>query len=203
MTQRINLYHAPEVTKIKGPTFKHLLWGIGCFLGVLCLVSVWDFKRYYEHSSELARLEKTKETLAMKIKTLPQQPTQDIYMAEVQRLQIEEIQKQGALNTFGKMGALEYKGFSSLLQALSNQAKQGLWLTKCFLKEGGAYIEISGKTIHPQLLTRWIDGLNEEKAFKHIDFQMLKVYVDKAENVLNFSVATKAQMPASKQEPPK
>ncbi len=203
MTQRINLYHAPEEAKIGFPTFKHLLWGIGGFLGILFLMSVSGFITYYQHSKELTQLENTKETLNAKLKTVPTRPMQDIYAAEVQRLQIEEVEKQAALNTFGKIGTMEYKGFSSFLEALSNQTKQGLWLTKCVLQGGGSYIEINGKTINPVLLTQWIDGLNTESAFKKVDFQMLKVSIDKGENILNFAVATKDPALALKQEPPK
>ena len=105
----------------------------------------------------------------------------DALDAEIARLETTLRVGRGNMEAL-KSGAIgNREGFAEYLRAFSRQSINGLWLTG-FTIAGGGGISLRGRTTHPDLVSRYIQRLNQEKVLQGRIFAALEIHVPKEES---------------------
>ncbi len=73
----------------------------------------------------------------------------------------------------GGFGAVQ--GFSGFMQAFARKTTQGLWLTGFSIDEAEHQIQISGRSLQPDLVPKYISQLGQEPLFKGREFSTLSM----------------------------
>lgn len=73
----------------------------------------------------------------------------------------------------GGFGATQ--GFSGFMQAFARKTTQGIWLTGFSIDEAEHQIQISGRSLQPDLVPRYISLLGQEPLFKGREFSTLSM----------------------------
>lgn len=87
---------------------------------------------------------------------------------EAARLKLATINEE--LDSLENMRRTNNRGYASLFIALGEQRVDGVWLTKIKVHGDSQYMELSGKTIAPELLPNYLKILQSDNAFKGIGF---------------------------------
>jgi hypothetical protein len=83
------------------------------------------------------------------------------------------------------------------MASLSRKTVPGLWLTRMDFNTYDAHYTLEGKTLEPDLIPKFMEGLSKESIFSGKTFQVFKVSIDKRKG-LNFLLETsvKPEKPA-------
>jgi len=119
-----------------------------------------------KHLAELRRSQLSKNTKSTKGDELETEMSQLSARVEANAQLIQILQEQSQGNT---------SGFSKYLEALARQYVENIWLTQINLRSGGTAITLTGKTLQPDLIPRFIAVLTKKTAFQQIDFRQVKL----------------------------
>jgi hypothetical protein len=179
MTQNINLFHA-GLRHVRPKLSFALL--TRCVAGGAALILVlYAFVQFQVTSlnGELRRVQeqlKAEQQDALKVAGQRSASKPDPQLeAEIAKLQGELKQAQQTMSALNAGNFGDRKGFAQYLNAFSRQSIDGIWLTG-FSITGGGDIEISGRTLRPDLVPVYIQRLNEEevlagRSFAHLEMK--------------------------------
>jgi len=91
----------------------------------------------------------------------------------VERLRKELDAGRYLLDMFGKVYTTHRVGFSGYLEGFSRSSIQGMWISTFEMKNGGKSVKISGGTMSPDLIPKFIQGLGVESILMGTQFQLL------------------------------
>lgn len=81
--------------------------------------------------------------------------------------------------------------FSALLEGLSRQHVQGLWLTYIAIENGGQGLHLQGSSLDPKLIPDFLGRLKSETAYEGREFRKVLMRADETNPaVLNFALTT-------------
>lgn len=197
MMQQVNLYQ-PMFKKQKVAFSSGTMLQAGVFFLVLftCLY-------FYQHSKvkpyekQLANLESN--LVELNIQVIKLESSQKgankskLLESEISKLsselkQRERVSKILSSKTFGNSS-----GFSDYLESFARGHVNGTWLTNVRISQGGASLNLQGKTLSSELVPVYIQKLGEEKSLAGASFNMMELArVEKEEGnaEINFSIST-------------
>src|SRR5262249_14249072 len=79
------------------------------------------------------------------------------------------------------------RGFSGHLEGLAENALSGLWLTEIQFLEGGEHMRLTGMTIDPVLVPKFLKGLGRDGDFAGHRFDTVELVADET-NALRFTI---------------
>lgn len=101
-------------------------------------------------------------------------------------LQLEITDQQNILSLLDTDNKLQTKGFYQYLVSLSNNAREGIWLTEFELMPGSQKARLKGQAIEPALVPKYIADLSNSE-FKGTNFSQLRLsQVGKNSKVYDF-----------------
>ena len=86
-----------------------------------------------------------------------------------------------------------YPRFSGYLDALSQQTVAGLWFTRIHVFDRGHHIQLEGKALQTELVTRQIKQLSDSQSYQQKTFETVRLYRDEA--LVQFVLSTQELQP--------
>lgn len=185
MSQQINLLNSVLVRKwllLSATT------AAGCVAVTLAMLiafqsySQLQIKRLEAELQSVQAMLKTKQSQVEKLAAeSAARGKDDALDAEIARLETElRIGRESMAALKG--GALgDQQGFAEYMRAFSRQSINGLWLTG-FIIAGPGDISIRGRVTHPDLVSSYIQRLNQEKILQGRTFAALEIHTPKGES---------------------
>lgn len=185
MSQQINLLNSVLVKK---RSLLSATTTAGCV--AVTLVILIAFQSYSQ--LQIKRLEAELQSVQAMLKTKQSQVEKlaaesaargkdDALDAEIARLGTELRIGRESMEAL-KGGALgNQQGFAEYMRAFSRQSINGLWLTG-FTIAGGGDISLQGRVTHPDLVSSYIQRLNQEKVLQGRIFAALEIHTPKGES---------------------
>lgn len=176
--QQVNLY-LPEFQPNREPLRSiHMLWGIGLFIILLAVVSLFSSR----HNSELAQAIKQQQAqldqLKTQVKQLEQQRPQNNLAeldAKILQLQVERTRRDQIFSIIANKKLGNNTGFSAYLEAMGKQSLDTISLSVFSLDAGGSYAEFAGKTRAADQIPLYIQRLRTEPVFAQSAFGVLEI----------------------------
>jgi Tfp pilus assembly protein PilN len=196
MKQQINLYQVVEQKKKLAFMFQHLLVLFGSFVMVLLFITVVNVYKHSTIKKEHVALEKKQiaksQKLQVVLKQLPKEQVKDQIIAEINKYQLEQKEKEKVLQLLINARAQKINGFSEFFESLAkgSSVTQGMWLTRFAFKEGGDSVSLEGRALKLNAVTRLIAGLSKEVVFQGKSFGLFKVSLDEKNRYIDFLLET-------------
>lgn len=195
MKQQINLYQIEKQKWIFNITFQHLILAGAAFLGILCMITLYEAFHHFSVQDQLAQLQKDQinktKSLQKIAGQMPEERTREQLINELKKYESEKQIKQEILALLAT-NSLRNKGFSAYLETLSTKTSAGLWFTKLRFQENGNFILLEGSAVKPEYVPTLITDLGSESAFSGKQFELFKVSRDEKTEKINFVIETKA-----------
>lgn len=199
MSQQINLYQRasrkPQEaldTRMMG----YVLLGAFALLALTYGYTGWG---YWSLERDLVRLNAQETAARQQVAELDQrypmrQKSQQLE-TEVKRLEAELAGKTRALAALSGEGlAGNTEGFSRYLEGIARRCPTGMWLTGISITEGGARLTLSGSTLRPELVPRFLQELAAEEVFAGREFKVFQLKRDPAApDRIDFRVQTELE----------
>ena len=195
MRQEINLFDESLRPKRLAWSAKHLLQAAAVLL--LCLfvregigvVRVWQLNRNVEIAKEQLELARVK--LAETEKKYPRPQEDERLVQRIKQLEQERVQKQNILSALNEDKYENTRGFAEHLSGLSRQHLKGVWLTQIKIKAGGEEMGISGASLKPELVPKYLQGLSKEPSFIGKEFRTFQLSrTEPKNNWVDFNLST-------------
>lgn len=169
MSQQINLFNPIFLQQKKQFSATTMAQGLA-----VISVAVLAFAGYHSYQATQVGKDAAAAALALKatqerlIKTVernkPAPPDKQI-LDDIEKVE-ERLRASRQILAFVQNGELMGgQGYAHLLQAFSSKTMTGVWLTGIAIDDGGSDIEITGRSVAPELVPAYIKSLNTEKAF--------------------------------------
>ncbi len=202
--QQINLYLPEFQPNREFMRSVHMLWGLGIFVFLLTLVSVFSASVNSERERALAESRANLEQLILRVAELEgQRPRINLAELDAELLkQSQELERrQQILTIIANKNLGNNTGFSAHLQALGRQSLPTLSLSVFSLQYGGNYVEFAGKTQAADQVPLYIQKLRTEAVFANSAFGVLNLEPEKnSRGIFSFSLAKQAADMTNKTE---
>lgn len=195
MHQQINLFQPifREERRLFDATA--VVWSLGII--AMALLSLWAYGTFKvnELESEVAHLrdqQRAQEQMAStagSLRSARANPSQ--IQARVSRLTEELVMRTRALDLLQNGTAGHTSGFAAKLEALANQHVDGLWISHIHLGSSASSMGLSGETLDPDLVPRYLRALASEPALKGTRFDDFSI-ARKKDAALNAAVEFRA-----------
>jgi Tfp pilus assembly protein PilN len=179
MSQQINLLNPLFLSQQKYFSAVAMLQALGLLLIGLVIASVYltiERGRLAKEVQETARLHKVQEA---RFKTLSFELSPDRMQQELEAgLKAVEQQIAAHRTLLSQLDAGvsgPSAGYASLLQALSRQAMEGLWLTAIRVEAGSQEISLRGRARSEELIPPYLSRLGRESLLKGKSFEKLEL----------------------------
>ena len=174
MHQQINLFQPIFREQRRLFDAKAVAWSLGVV--VLALVSFWAFgtfkvdqlEREVAHLRQQQRAQEQMASTAGTLRSARANPEQ--IQARVSRLTADLATRTRALDLLQGGVAGNTSGFASKLEALASQHVTGLWISRIDLGSAAGSMGLSGGTLDPDLVPRYLKALASEPALKGTRF---------------------------------
>jgi MSHA biogenesis protein MshI len=175
MSRQINLFNPallpPRVVFPAGQALLVSVLGIVAFFAIgftLKDIASAQVQRVQQQSTERQSL---KQRIAqLENERSKRRPDPQLIVA-VDRLKEQQNHQQRSLSLLQM--AQHEPGFTEKLKALARQRQEGLWLTQItFIGEQST---LEGRTLKPELVPRWMEGLKDEHSFRGDGFRMMEI----------------------------
>jgi hypothetical protein len=193
--QQINLYQPMYRQQKKIFSAVTMLQIGGFFLVVLSAAYGYNVHSLSPFRAELAKTSAEFDRIAQSIERVravaPGQTEVKLLEREIARLSTElengrRLKQALATGSFGNT-----EGFSRHFEALARGHVDGAWLTRIAIGRGGNHLDLSGKTIDPELVPLYIRRLGESPVFRKRGFNLLELARSEEENQLvTFNIGT-------------
>lgn len=200
MIQEINLLKTEKKSQKFDIDFPMLVKLVIIFGSILLLVSIYEGLQSFTNLRAVNKIETEKRVLENELAKqeilVPQKQSIDQLSATIE-IQVAAMKlKKEILNKLIESEVKQVGGFSEYLASLSRKTIPGLWLTRMIFNTYDAHYTLEGKTLQPDLIPKFMEGLSKEPIFAGKTFQVFKVSVDKKKG-LNFLLETsvKAEKP--------
>ena len=176
-TQQINLYQ-PMFRREKKIFSAAAMLQLGTvfMLGLMAYYAVW-YLEAEGSAKEVAQLEKTRgvreQALLRLVKQFPARPASQLLADEVARIKEELAERDRLAQALAQGDFGRTTGFGDYLEALARQHVDGTWLRQISIEQGGRSIAVTGSTVAPDLVPRFIQRLSDEPVFAGASFNVL------------------------------
>lgn len=196
MMQEINLLKTEKKSQKFDLDFLNMVKIVILFMVILLLVSIYTGMQSFSSLQAVRKIETEKKVLenelAKQQALAPQKQAIDQLNAMIQ-VQVAAMKiKKEILNKLIDSEAKQLGGFSEYMASLSRKTIPGLWLTRMVFNTYDAHYTLEGKTLQPELIPKFMEGLSKEAIFAGKTFQVFKVSVDKRKG-LDFLLETSAK----------
>lgn len=195
MRQQINLYQPMFRKQQKIFSAVTMLQITAFFIVVLSSIYVFNVYQLKPFSVEIeksdSQLAKLSDQIEVMSKTFPQMGKSRLMESEISRLttRLENIKKIKTALSEGSFGNVA--GFSGYFEALARGYVEGAWLTGINIADGGGKLNLSGKSVNPELVPVYIKRLADAPVFKNQKFNMLElVRISEQEDLISFNIGT-------------
>lgn len=197
MKQQINLYQ-PIFRKQRRVFSAHTMLQI-CGITVLGLAMIYGYGRFQvaRMTQEVGRVQsmqqqKTERLVALNREFPPRVRSRRLE-AEVAQLQAEAHTKRQVLALLSSRRFGNTSGFSAHLEGLARREPHGVWLTGIAVAQGGTNLELTGSTLEPALVPRFLGRLADEPAFHGRSFRIFRMSrPEKTPGWIDFTIQTDA-----------
>jgi hypothetical protein len=114
--------------------------------------------------------------------------------ADVRRLNATLVDQQRLIDVLRDQPLGRTEGFSGYLAALARQRTPELWLTAFAINGGTGAIEISGRTLRPELVPEYMQQLGTEAALKGQQFDRFEIELDAEASESTFRATSRAAL---------
>ncbi|MEH6628585.1 MAG: hypothetical protein V7739_19265 [Motiliproteus sp.] len=189
MKQQINLYLHQDVQKVPLSAVSCLLI---VFVSLLLLGAVYGYNWQQQNilqvdmaalKNKQSRLQQDYESLRQRMVTPAESPA---LKKELERINADLASKRRFELVLGQLRSDSKIQFSSVLQGLSEQSIDGLWLTRIQSDTAIRAVILEGRALTPDLVPRYLKGLGQEAAYTRAHFDQLQL--QEAERGLSFLV---------------
>ncbi|HEX7026712.1 MAG TPA: PilN domain-containing protein [Gammaproteobacteria bacterium] len=195
MKQQINLYQEQFREKPVTLPARQMAMIAGGLLAVMTVVSGgmgWmnqqAAQRHAELSGSTEALKQANDQLQAKLTGQAVEPALAAGVEEAAR-QLQARQK--IMQWMEKSQENLAVPFSALLEGLSRQHVQGLWLTFIGIENGGQGLHLQGSSLDPKLIPDFLGRLKNETAYQGREFRKVMMRADENDPaVLNFALTT-------------
>jgi len=191
--QQINLYLPEFQPNREFMRSVHMVWGLGIFLLLLILVSVFSASVNSERNQALVESRAKLEQLILRVAELEgQRPRINLADLDAELLkQNQELERrQQILTIIANKNLGNNTGFSAHLQALGRQSLPTLSLSVFSFQRGGNYVEFAGKAQAADQIPLYIQKLRTEAIFANSAFGVLNLEPEKnSQGAFSFSLA--------------
>ena len=188
--QTINLYTSEFQPDRSLLQVHHMAILCVVFVGLLFVFSVWYELGTHKHKEFLQHVTVKNEQLTVERDALASvSQTMDSSQLDARLIQLrQKISERLALS--GLLGHQELgndRGFSAQLRTLARHSSEALSLTKFRLGSSGTYVTFEGRAVRSHEIARYLDALQQDKAFAESTFGVLSITPDSG--AFRFSVA--------------
>jgi Tfp pilus assembly protein PilN len=183
VSQQINLFNPIFLKQKKYFSAVTMVQGLGLILvGCLLLTAYAEFQlsiRKRDAEASTALLQKTKaQLITIKVEFAPRQsdPALDNQIKQAQS-EINAAQKVFDSLQNGQFG--DTKGYSTYFRGFSHEIVDGLWLTGISIYGAGHDINLSGRTVNPELVPVFLAHLKREQEMQGKSFSTLEMQLTK------------------------
>lgn len=179
MRQQVNLYQAVLIDKREPLRARQVGLILLLFIALLTVLSLLGYRQTGGASQRLAALQKQQTAKIATITALeeqyPQRQKNALLEEEIQRSRdLLEEQKQ-LLGYFSVREEAGNDGILQLLDGLARNQRQGVWLRRIQLADGGRNIALDGSAVRPELVPQYLESLGEKGVLAGQVFSRLKL----------------------------
>jgi len=195
MNQQINLYQSifrKQKEFFSAVAMLQLTVAALLLSGALYGYSFMETQKLVE---QLAKTEDNVKTMKIRVaeletKRAPKTPSK-LLESELKRVSDDVTRRMRILEVLSKGPFANTSGFSNHFEALARQHINGSWLTKINIETGGAFVNLEGVTLSPELVPIYLQGLLQEEVFADVSFNLMELNrsADKADEIV-FTVGT-------------
>jgi len=164
--------------------------------GILLIILAAIFQGWYvnEHKIELVERQSKLNISLEKLNKVQQQfpniSQEDLLERSNSILQEEITEQKNILSLLDSDNKLQTKGFYRYLVSLSNNSREGIWLTEFELIPGSQKARLKGQAVEPALVPKYISDLSDSE-FKGTNFSQLRLsQVDGNSKIYDFEFAS-------------
>lgn len=198
MNQNINLYQPIFRRQRKIFSADTMLVMMAVLLGGLVLITLFGHWRQGQLADQVAQLQSQEdqalERLTSLQETLPPRRESPALQRAVTEAEREVELKHRALEVLDEGMLGQQHGFSSHLLALSRQRVEPVWLTGIHISQGGAQLDLHGRTQQASQVPVYLQRLSDESVFAGTDFRRMRIQrteLDNGGEVLEFHLSTR------------
>jgi len=153
------------------------------------MFQIWNIKQDIVNSEQVL-INKQQEIKFVEAKHPGPQEDKRLVL-RVSQLDKEVRQKQQILGILSEGEYGNTHGFADHLQGLSKQHIDGIWLTRFTIDQGGKHLSLSGGSLEPELVPKFLQKLGSEASFSGKEFKSFVLSrVDIKNSWVNFDLNT-------------
>jgi MSHA biogenesis protein MshI len=193
--QQVDLYRDDVVLRAPKLDARALLHALGTLAGFLLLVSgcllTWggvQLRRTDVLRERTALAEGSLAELEARYKAHADPAALD---AQIAKLEAELKLREQLIALIGASSS-NRSGFSPQLESLAHGRIDGLWLESFHFREGGRAVDLSGRTLQPELVPGFVLELGKQAPFENAEFESLLLERPQEGDPLRFEIRTAA-----------
>lgn len=195
MMQQVNLYQPMFRQQKKVFSAATMVQILGFYVVVLGAIYAYNLYKLQPFRTDLkatnAQLQQLTKRVTVYKKKFPPRRKSKVLEDQIARLtrELKHRQRIEAVLASGSFGNTH--GFSSYFEALARGYTQGAWLTDINIAHGGNRVDLTGRTVNPELVPVYIKRLSDFKVFQNRSFNELDLSrSDKQPNLIEFHIGT-------------
>lgn len=197
MKQQVNLYIRQDVIKVPLSAVSCMLI-VGISLLLLAGVYGYNWQQQQSMQAEMASIKREQARLQQdydKVRQTMVRPVESPELKkELARLNVDLVSKKRFQTLLGQLHSDTRIQFSSILEGLSEQAVDGLWLTRIQSDTAIRSVILEGEALSPDRVPQYLKGLGQESAYVGAQFDQLQL--QETEQGLSFLVNGELQLGA-------
>ena len=175
MRQQVNLFQDALRPRRVLWSAKHLITALAAVLVLMIMMEGFGFWQTWSIKQALINSElalKGKQAELKIVETKYPRPQEDQRLVQrVSKLDDEVRQKQQILGILNEGEYGNTRGFADHLHGLSKQHVEGIWLTHLSINQGGKQLGLSGGSLKPELVPKFLQRLGSEPSFAGKEFK--------------------------------
>jgi len=183
VSQQINLYQPIFRKQKKIFSAKTLLQASAMLIAALLLIYGYGRWQVFTLNQELthakSQLTASQRRVAEMRRLNPPKVKDQRLEKTSKRLQKELDTKRRVIAVLSGKSFGNTAGFADYFEGLARQHVAGMWLTGLKIQDGGTHLELSGSTLRPALVPRFLQHLGGEAPFAGMRFDTFKMSRDK------------------------
>lgn len=200
MNQNINLFQPIFRRQQKVFSADTMVVMMAVLIAGLVLITLFGHWRQAALEQQVSELQSQEEQALARLtsleETLPPRRESPALQRAVAEAEREVELKQRALEVLDQGMLGQQTGFSTHLLALARQRVEPVWLTGIHIRQGGAQLDLHGRTQQASQVPVYLQQLSDEPVFAGTDFRRMRIQRTELENggeVLEFHLSTEAE----------
>jgi hypothetical protein len=186
--QHLNLYSQVE-QKVEPPfSARHQLVALAVLAAFMLLLYGWlsfDSRSLQKQYDELAQNQKIVSAELGQLEAKKIRLTNSSNVDEkISQLKANINFRRQLLSTVNTDSNIMESGFAAHLQGLARQHVEGMWFNEIHLQKSGKALSLSGKTLKPEYVPRYIQKLAQEEVFQGHRFRVFRMSMPEQEQHL-------------------